>query len=43
MHTQKSYYFILNKFLMMMKNYNQSVKINYDLNWPVFLTVLIEF
>ena len=26
----------------MMKNYDQPVKINYNPNWPYFLTIFIE-
>ena len=33
MYTQKSYYYVLNKF-QMMKNYGQAVKINHNMNCP---------
>ena len=33
MRTQKSCYYFLNKFSMMMKIYDQSVKINHNPNW----------
>ena len=34
MYTLKLCHYILNKLLMMIKNYNQSVEIIYNPNWP---------
>ena len=34
MYTLKLDHYILNKLLMMIKNYNQSVEIIYNPNWP---------